>query len=66
MITPQGQESGYWTKVLTNTFGSGNSGAQTISAGLAMSTGLHQPKVRLVCSPANIWPIRKASVNTNV
>ena len=54
MITPQPQESGYWTKVLTNTFGLANCGAQTISAGRPGLLWLHQPKVRSVCSPANI------------
>jgi hypothetical protein len=60
VITPQTQESGYWTKVLTNTFGFGNCGAQTISAGRARSTrtglseGIGQYQ-RLIDSSPPFW-----------
>src|SRR5579863_4008968 len=54
VITPQPQESGYWTKVLTNTFGLANCKRRLFLRGRLGLLGLHQPKVCLVCSAANI------------
>ena len=56
VITPQPQESGYWTKVLTNTFGLANCGRRLFLRGRPGLRGLHQPKVGLGCSAANIGP----------
>jgi len=54
VITPQPQESGYWTKVLPNTFGLANCGRRLFLRGTPGLLWLHQPKVCLVCSAANI------------
>ncbi len=54
MITPQPQELGYWTKVLTNTFGLANCKRRLCLRGRPGLLGLHEPKVCLVCSAANI------------
>jgi predicted nicotinamide N-methyase len=53
VITPQPQESGYWTKVLANTFGLANRKRRLFLRGRPGLLRLHQPKVCLVCSAAN-------------
>jgi len=53
-MTPQPQESGYWTKVLTNTFGLAYCKRRLFLRGRPGLLELHETKVCLICSAANI------------
>jgi hypothetical protein len=65
LITPQPQESGYRTKVLTNTFGLANRKRRLFLRGRPGLLRLHQPKVCLYARlPALAYA--NASVNTIV
>lgn len=65
MITPQPQESGYWTKVLTNTFGLVNCKRRLFLRGRPGLLGLHEPKVAYSARLPTL-AYAKPSVNTIV